>query len=472
METTDGAEFVMPAASKSFSAKQVSEVLDGLVDPALVIGPDLTILGVNPLFLDHCSNGACVVGRRCYEVTHRFKRPCNEMGEHCPILDCRKSGEPCRAVHVHHNCHGLEHEEITAYPLTDGAGETGAFLEVTRRLTVASTKASSSRLAGRSPAFNRMLAMAQQAAPKRTAVLLLGETGTGKELLARAIHELSDRADKPFVAVDCSGISETLFESELFGHERGAFTGAVSQKMGLVESVAGGTLFLDEVGDISPPQQVKLLRLLETRTFRRVGSVDVRRADFRLICATHRQLKDQVADGSFRADLYHRISAFPIAVPPLRERMEDLQLLAESALKQAGCQANKKFHSDTLELLLRYDFPGNIRELRNIAERACMLAVGDVILPDHLPGECKSTNGTPAPTSHLPEEIVPLSEAERRYLAWAVQSFSGDNRELAARLGLSERTFYRKLKTLQSNDTPPDRASSMATAAPRRGPQD
>ena len=211
-------------------------------------------------------------------------------------------------------------------------------------------------------------------------MLLLGESGTDKELVARAVHEASDRAASPLVVVDCASLPETLFESELFGHERGAFTGASASKRGLVEAADGGTLFLDEVGDIPLTLQVKLLRLLESGTYRRVGSTDLRRADVRVVSATHRDLRAMIAQGRFREDLYYRLSTFPIRLPSLRERVEDIPLLAETLLARVSGRSRRlALSADALRRLMNYPFPGNVRELRNVLERAALLCVGQTI---------------------------------------------------------------------------------------------
>jgi two-component system response regulator HydG len=254
---------------------------------------------------------------------------------------------------------------------------------------------------------------------------------------------------EPFVAVDCSSLPENLFESELFGYEKGAFSGATQRKQGLVEAANGGTLFLDEVGDIPLGLQVKLLRLLETGTYRRVGGVEALRADFRLVAATHRDLKQMVADGSFRRDLYYRISTFPIMLPPLRDRMEDLPLLAEALLKRVGANRALTIHPATLLCLAQHDFPGNIRELRNLIERASLLADGDVLLPEHFPDPCGGQEETMRPGQHF-NEVMTLEEMERGYLEWQVRHSGLGRKELARRLGVSERTLFRKLGKLAS----------------------
>jgi len=349
---------------------------------------------------------------------------------------------------VHKTPRGTEHHSVTAFPIMDEQGNARAFVEVIRPMRVASAEASDHQLVGRSPAFVRMLELVHRVAPSETTVLLLGDSGTGKELIAEAVHKLSGRAQGPFVPVDCPGLNESLFESELFGHEKGSFTGAYARKLGLVEAARGGTLFLDEMGDIPPTLQVKLLRLIETGFYRRVGSVEPVRADFRLVCATNRNLREMTENGSFRKDLYHRISAFPITIPPLRERIEDIPLLADSLLRRLDAQRRLKLDVKALSVLRSYSFPGNVRELLNILERASLLVDGDTIHPQDLPDECFA-NGKGSEALLAPRQIIPLDEMERRYLRWVMVRFSGDRQLLADQLGLSERTLYRKLKTLR-----------------------
>ncbi len=323
-------------------------------------------------------------------------------------------------------------------PVRDASGEIRYFVERMQSLPTVRASSSAEGLIGRAPSFRSMLELVARAAPTETSVLLLGETGTGKEMVARAIHEASARASSPFVAVDCSGLAETLVESELFGHEKGAFTGALARKTGLVEVAAGGTLFLDEVGDIPLGLQVKLLRLLETGTFRRVGGVEPQHTNFRLIAATHRNLARRVQDEQFRADLYYRLAAFPIRLPPLRERHEDIPALADALL--AGFPRVRHLSVEAKECLLRYDYPGNVRELRNVLERASLLADADTIEPAHLPAELCGSRGRPRDASDG------LQDAERQALASSLAAHRGTRQELARSLGISERTLYRKLR--------------------------
>jgi DNA-binding NtrC family response regulator len=310
---------------------------------------------------------------------------------------------------------------------------------------------------GRAPAFQEMLALVARVGPSQASVLLLGESGTGKELVARAVHEVSLRAARPLVVVDCASLPETLFESELFGHERGAFTGAHASRPGLVEAASGGTLFLDEIGDIPLLMQVKLLRLLENGTYRRVGSTELRRADVRVVSATHRDLDAMVADGRFREDLYYRLSTFPIRLPALRERREDIPLLAASLLERVAPR-RLCLSREALARLCAHDFPGNVRELRNVLERAALLTDGDTVDAAQVEQALAVGRGLhalprpqPAPpaTSAPPRSGQPLRDAEREALAAMLAEHQGSRAELARRLGISERSLYRKLRALE-----------------------
>ncbi len=422
-------------------ANELISFLETHPDPQIVMGIDYRILAANAAYRRVYAGERNVVGQFCYAISHGYSRPCDECGESCPLAASRISGEPRRVLHLHHTPRGEEHVDVELTPIVGASGKIEYFVE--RMLTVreASSFPAESGLVGKSAAFNRMLELVRRVAPSDTAALLLGESGTGKELVAQAIHQQSRREHGPFVVVECSGLTETLFESELFGYEKGAFTGAHQRKIGLVESASDGTLFLDEVGDIPLSLQVKLLRLLETGTFRRVGGVETLRADFRLIAATHRDLKAMVERGSFRRDLYYRLSVFPIHLPALRERRGDIGLLADTLLARLAPGRPYTVSEAARARLQDYDYPGNIRELRNIIERAMLMADGDTLLEEHLPPELKSDEtGMPGV-----DDIVPLETAELRYLQWALAHHGGDRKSLAAQLGISERTLYRKL---------------------------
>ncbi|MGE0861863.1 MAG: sigma-54 interaction domain-containing protein [Gammaproteobacteria bacterium] len=434
-------------------SKAMGEGLDALVSflehepvPAIVLDPDYNILAANAAYeRQFAAVRDGHVGRKCHQVSHHYALPCDQMGEHCPMLRARESRAPDRVLHIHHTPRGAEHVDVELRPIIARDGRLIAFVEKLHTLRSASAEPGDGRLVGRAPAFLAALAAVERVAPSELPVLLLGESGAGKELFARAIHDTSPRAQGPFVVVECSGFAETLFESELFGYEKGAFTGATSRKPGLVETADGGTLFLDELGDVPLSMQVKLLRLIESGSYRRVGSVETRQANFRLIAATHKPLREMVARGEFRQDLYYRLSAFPIHLPALRERREDLPLLVATFLGQADARTPRcSLAPAALARLEQHDWPGNIRELRNVLERARLYADDGVIRPEHLPDylglAAQSGGGVPLAAS----TIAPDDGALRAL----VGEFRGTRRELATRLGMSERTLYRRLKAL------------------------
>jgi transcriptional regulator with PAS, ATPase and Fis domain len=334
---------------------ELSSILEAIPEPAAILAGNYQILATNSSYMEHHELASVTETNFCYKVTHGYDRPCDESGESCPLKRCQESGTRQRALHLHQTPHGPEHVDVEMRPLPMADGTT-CFLEIMHQVKVAHASPEGQGLIGSSDAFNAMLGLIQRAGPSDISVLLLGESGTGKELAAKALHNLSNRAQSPFVTVECSGLSETLFESEMFGHEKGAFTGAINRKEGLVAAARGGTLFLDEVGDIPLSLQVKLLRLIETGTYRRVGSLDLKHADFRLVCATHKNLKRMVEKGQFREDLYYRISAFPIELPALRERQADIPLLVQAIIRRLGAD-DISLNQAAQDLLQSYAFP-------------------------------------------------------------------------------------------------------------------
>ena len=431
--------------------------LEGLPEPHILFDRQYRILAANAAYRRQFSPGESVIGRTCYAVSHRFSVPCDQAGESCPLARSRESGQRERVLHLHHTPHGESYVQIELVPLRDARGDQAFFIEKMEPLRVAQGQPAAQGLIGRSAAFQRMLELVSRVGPSEASVLLLGESGTGKELLAQAIHEASPRASHPLVVVDCASLPETLFESELFGHERGAFTGATASRPGLVESASGGTLFLDEVGDIPLPMQVKLLRLLESGTYRRVGSTELRRTDVRVVSATHRHLKAMVADGRFREDLYYRLSTFPIALPPLRERVDDILLLAVALLARVAPQRRLVLSPGAIARLQRHAFPGNVRELRNVLERATLLADGEQIEADHVE-RALATDAAPTPRQGATGAVwtaastTPaggsLREVERAALLAQLHTHRGTRAELARKLGISERSLYRKLRAM------------------------
>jgi len=318
-------------------------------------------------------------------------------------------------------------------------------------------------LVSKSPAMQSLFTLARAAARSQSTVLVLGESGTGKEVLARAIHLDSARADKPFVAVSCAALPDSLLESELFGHERGSFTGAVARRVGKFEAANGGTLFLDEIGDISAKLQLDLLRVLEDRRFFRVGGTDAVTVDVRIIAATNRDLQAEVQQGRFREDLYYRLNVIPIVLPPLRERRADIPLLVEQLLEQLCAEQNRHISglsAETMALLVSHDWPGNIRELRNVLERAIVVAQGSVLQVSELGLAPKSETEL--------DNLGPLSleEVERRHIANVLRHADGNVSQAARILGIDRVTLYNKMRKYQLKRPNHD---SQETARPTRG---
>lgn len=424
-------------------------LLEGLTEPAVALDADRRILSANQAYRDQFNGGKPVCGHLCHEISHGLPVPCDQAGENCPLSIASATGKHAHCLHIHHSSGGEAFETASIFPIQDSDHAICAYLEILTPTTIASAKPlESASLVGRSEPFLQLLNLISRVAPTSTTVLLVGESGTGKELVARALHRMSSRKQLSFVPLECSGLSETLFESELFGHERGSFTGAHTRKHGLVEAADGGTLFLDEIGDIPLGLQVKLLRLLETGRFRRVGSVQEIHSDFRLICATHRDLKAMVRDGEFREDLYYRISAFPVRLPPLRERFEDIQLLTECIFQRLGCQDHCRLDARAADILDQYSFPGNVRELHNILERACLLADDGLIRAEHLPSFEPAADHSSRDIPFLLDRqaVLPIEVIESRYIQWLTRHYDGNRAQLAEQLGISERTLYRKLQ--------------------------
>ena len=425
---------------------ELASLLEASPEAGAILDTQYRILATNSAYREQFKGQGSVLGRRCFEISHHFSAPCDEAGESCPLAQCRQSGKRERVLHLHHTPRGEEYVRIELTPIRDASGEIAYFLERQEVLPAARGLAGSSGLIGHSPAFRAMLELLARVAKSGASVLLEGESGTGKELLAQALHQASERAGAPFIAVDCSGIPETLFESEHSGHERGAFTGAVSRRTGLVAAASGGTLFLDEVGDIPLGMQVKLLRLLETGSYRSVGSSELRQADLRVVSATHRNLQQMVADGRFRADLFYRLNTFPISVPALRQRREDIPLLVESLLARVAPQRTLSLHPEAMAALCAYDFPGNVRELRNLLERASLMCDHQQIQVDHLHLQVLQGRG------ELIGQIGGETELDDAALRAALTRHRSSRRALAQQLGLSERTLYRRLRALQETD--------------------
>jgi transcriptional regulator with GAF, ATPase, and Fis domain len=312
------------------------------------------------------------------------------------------------------------------------------------------------RIIGESRALEAVLEQVERVAPTDSTVLIQGETGTGKELIAHAVHNISSRCGRPFVRVNCAAIPLDLLESELFGHEKGAFTGAIAQKIGRFELADKGTLFLDEVGDIPPSLQPKLLRVLQEQEFERLGSTRTNKVDIRLVAATHRNLTEMVNRGEFRSDLYYRLNVFPVLLPPLRERREDVPALVNHFVDIYGRRIGREIEhipAGTMTALMSYEWPGNIRELQNLIERAVILS-DDGELPNPLPAAGTRVINTSAPAANSPTSTAPpttLKESERVLILRTLESVGwviGGPRGAAAKLGLKRTTLIHKMQKL------------------------
>ena len=323
---------------------------------------------------------------------------------------------------------------------------------------------------GRSPAMQDVFSLIQRLAPHAKVVLITGETGTGKELAARAFHQAGPRRTRPFVTINCSAVVDTLFESELFGHVRGAFTGAVDSKPGLFEAAQGGTLFLDEVGELPVSVQAKLLRALEYGEVQRVGSLQLKRVDVAVIAATNRDLRAEVAAGRFRGDLFYRLNVVDVALPPLRGRREDIPYLTAAFVRDSAKRMHKTLtgltpHAERLLLNARWD--GNVRELKNVVERACMLAEGTVLSERELTGAFGPESSAPAVARTRQAEAprssdttVPLDAVEREHILDVLRQVNGNRMAAARLLGISRRALYRRLERHQLTGEAPGPAST------------
>ena len=439
------------AADTVIEALDVQSALDLQQHPVVLIDAEYHIVAANRAYKDcYGVTDADLVGRRCHQVSHHSNVPCHENGEDCPHQAVFHSGEPHEVRHVHYDPIGnAEHVRIRGHVLRDMRGQRFLAEEIIHLPREQNDiTCSDMRMVGRSPAFLQCLHHIEMAARTDASVLLWGESGVGKELAASALHQLSARSEKTLITVDCTTLPEHLFESEFLGHERGAYTGCVGRKIGLFESADGGTLFLDEVGELPLPVQAKLLRVLETGAFRRLGGADLLHANVRIIAASNRNLRDMVAERSFREDLYYRLAAINIDLPPLRERREDIPGIARVLLERIGRDWGGQWQlsQEAERRLCAYNFPGNVRELRNVLQKAVALADGPLLLPEHFQF---LREAVPVDRQDSAEAMKITAFARRgrpENLSDLLHSFQGNRRHVAEYLGVSERTVYRWLR--------------------------
>jgi len=432
----------------SQDTSSVQSLIDAHDNPFVLIDRDYRIVAANRAYREaYAVKDGALIGKCCFQVSHRLSSPCHLHGEDCPHQQVFETGETHEVLHVHYDNAGEpERVRIRGHCIRGADGE--ALLgESIHRLEPVGEQQWHGRMIGRSAAFLKTIEQLDRAAATEASILIEGESGVGKELAAQFVHDRSRRRDKTFVSVDCTTLSETLIEAELFGHEAGAFTGSIGRKTGLVERADGGTLFLDEIGDLPMTLQPKLLRLLESGEFRRVGGREMLRVDVRVVAATNRRLREQAHDGTFRQDLYYRLACITVPIPPLRERRDDIPLLAEALLQQICSNSGGRCHlgAEALAGLVSYDFPGNIRELRNALQRAAAMSRDGRIAREDLDlwPQPADTEATPRPNGGAP---TPLREMEASHIAALLERRGGHRRTVADDLGISERTLYRKLK--------------------------
>ena len=448
--------------------------LQSLVDtherPFVVIDSNYRVMAINSAYERAFGvSREQAIGQPCYKVSHNNDAPCHESGEDCPHVNLFEIGKPESCLHIHYDAnHRMCQVRVTAYPLYGSNGELYMGEMVQQISGPEDRRVNGRRMVGKTEPFMACVEQLKMMAAAEAPVLLQGESGTGKELAASFIHDHSPRSEQPFLTVDCTVLTETLFESELFGHARGAFTGSVGERVGLFEQANGGTLLLDEVGELPLSQQAKLLRVLESGQYRRVGSRSgQRKADVRIVCATNRHLWDLVKVGRFREDLYYRIACLAVRLPPLRERLDDIPMLATSLLEpiSESMQQSFKLMPEAIERLKMYDYPGNVRELRNIlfiAATHCKqgeidAATMDALLQQHQ--KSMARNGRAAQEEKQPaiennasaKDESSLHAAEVQYITDLLRQYSNNRREVAAAMNVSERTLYRKLKRYHLN---------------------
>ncbi len=440
--------------------------------PFVVIDKNYRIVAVNNAYLQaHGAKTEEAIGKMCYQISHGKDRPCAEEGEECPHEHVFTRGEARVCAHIHCDAeHHMHQVKVSAYPLKGSNNELFLGECIEQVPAQVNYSSSSNRMVGDSAEFIACVDQLNIAASSDAPVLLQGETGTGKELAAEFIHTHSSRSMNPFQIVDSTVLTENLFESEMFGHVDGAYTGSTGARQGLFELAEGGTIFLDEIGDMQISQQAKLLRVLESGQYRRVGGKKMRKANVRIICASNRHLWESVIAGTFREDLYYRIACLNIRLPGLRERIDDVPVVARTLLEGINRSMRCSYHlmPDAYEPLKAYRYPGNIRELRNILFIAATHSLNREInaaaiaavmnnLPhcdEQIPGEVNEMNhlASAASPAALPvaglEQPSTLKTIEKRHITGLLDRYKGNRKKVAAVLGLSERTIYRKLKVL------------------------
>lgn len=432
---------------------QLQSLIDAQENPFVLIDADYRIVAANRAYcLRYGSDERQVVGHTCHEVSHHASVPCHLNGETCPHQQVFETGTSQQVLHTHYDHHNRpEHVRIQGHPIRGLNGELYLGEAIYPFAPTTAMDCDEMRMIGKSAAFLACVDNLTRVAESEASILLYGESGVGKELAAQYLHRRSSRQGKAFIAVDCASIAESMFESELFGHERGAFTGCVGRKLGLFELADGGTLFLDEIGEIPLSMQAKLLRVLESGEYRRVGGTETLRADVRVVSATNRDLLDMVDQSLFRLDLYYRIAGIDVTLPALRERRSDIPNLAISLLSRMNGGHSCELDESALARLVTYDYPGNVRELRNILQKALVLSDNGIISAKHIRFDTSNQGSNeiqaqPITTTRTePAGTTSMADLESSHISQLLEQHGGHRRKVADILGISERTLYRKL---------------------------
>ena len=440
---------------------ELQSLIDVQENAFVLIDENYLIVAANQAY---CANYGVdkkqVVGRHCYEVSHQSSVPCHQNGEDCPHQEVFRTGQIHEVIHTHFDSKNRpEHVRIKGHPIR-GANQKLYLGEAIFPIADADDLICKDlQMVGDSPAFLACIDHLTRAAESDAPILLLGESGVGKELAAQYIHKRSTRSKQPLVVLNCASIAVDMFEDELFGHERGAFTGCVGRKPGLFELADQGILFLDEIGDMPLFMQAKLLRVLESGEFRRIGGTDTLKADVRLISATNNDLLKKVQSGEFRQDLYYRIAGIDVRLPSLKERSSDIAALSQTLLKRITRVGMPpyKLAADALAKLQAYAFPGNIRELKNILLKAVAESNNGIVSAANIYLTPQPDKPVTVIQHEIPVEVLreatdakpnsaTIAELEAEHIAKLLESYNGHRRNVADALGISERTLYRKLK--------------------------
>ena len=450
----------------------LQSIIDASENSFVIIDKDYNIVAANQAFCHtYKTDSKKIIGHKCFQVSHHSEVPCHLNGEDCPHKKVFETKAPHQVLHIHYDPNNNEeHIRIKGTPVygTNGElflGET--FFSIAKSDDLGCDQ---QRMLGTSPAFLACIEEMSGVAPSDIPILLNGESGVGKELAARFIHNKSNRREQPFIAIDCASISEGIFESELFGHERGAFTGCIGHRHGLIESAQHGTLFMDEIGEIPLALQGRLLRALETGNYRRLGGREDLHANVRIICSTNNNLRQMMEQGTFRADLYYRIAGISITIPPLRERRSDIAALINTILATIKTRngSSGQISDEAMQLLQAYDYPGNIRELHHILQKAVAASTAGHITPDLLklnnftsayinPLAARRSNEHKA-KANSPSTNCSLTDVEATYIESLLHQYNGHRAKVAEELRISERTLYRKLKQYNLQDIGKNRA--------------